>query len=146
MGVLKGQRLEFALSLCWVHGSFVLSLYHVSVKSSNNVVYLTNCRHVLSSLVLRLVISLFTFIYCKRVCSIRQWLHLYFECWASHRCSPRPFSQCIIICGEYFHDTKFSSLVEDFITFGLWMLASRGTQLPSGAMVRLCQTFLWLPK
>lgn len=56
IGVLRRQTLEVALSLYWVRGSFVLSFYCVSVQSSKNVIYLTNSRRDLSSLVLRLVI------------------------------------------------------------------------------------------
>lgn len=48
-----------ALPFCWDHGSFVLGLYCVSVKSHKNVFYLTNSRLVLSFLVLKLVIYLF---------------------------------------------------------------------------------------
>lgn len=55
----------------------------------------------------------YLFIYYKSFCTVNQWMCLYFEGEAGHGCSPRLFSQCIIIYGEYFHDLKFSSLAED---------------------------------
>lgn len=114
---LENRRFEEAnIRVCF---AFVLGIWFLCFKfiscfcEAQQECYLSDKLQACSVLFDSQTGYLFVFTNCKRVCSISQWLRLYFECWAGHRCSPRRFSRCIIMYGEYFHDLKFSSLAED---------------------------------